>query len=108
MKLGDIIGRRKVAGITNAGCILAFAGMYFSNNLYVVYIAIAIYGFFSLTKGSTLYILYSEFVPESKRLKYHSLSSSVGFAIGYFNIAYFIAFSNDLSITLLQLVLSVI
>ena len=108
MKLGDIIGRRKMAGITNLGCVIAFFIMYFSNNIYYVYSAIALYGFFSLTKGSILYILYSEFVPESKRLKYHSMSSSVGFAIGYFNIAFFIAFSNDLGIILFQFVLSVI
>ena len=82
--------------------------MYFSNNIYYVYSAIALYGFFSLTKGCTMYILYIEFVPESKRLKYHSICSSVGFAIGYFNIAFFIAFSNDLGIILFQFVLSVI
>jgi Na+/melibiose symporter-like transporter len=55
-----------------------------------------------------LYLLFSEFITENRRLKYHSIGSSVGFSIGYIFISFFIFNENDLNIILVQTAISIL
>lgn len=108
LRFGDVYGRKPVVLLTSIALIFATLSLYFVHNLILVYALLVLNGALSLTKGTLLYIYFLEFVPESKRLKYHSISGVIAMLSGFGSILFFMFVTQGLRIIFVLVTISVI
>ena len=97
IRLGDVYGRKPILLMWTIATIILTFLMYFTEELWLIYLLLIISGMFIISKGALGYVYMLELIPESKCGNFHSIWSLINSSFGIFWIVLFY-FLKDLRI----------